>query len=240
METLYDLLGALPNDDADDLRAAFRRAVKRAHPDVNPADPDAGLKLRRILHANEILSDVEQRASYDRLLEVAQLEKEQAAKRVAAAKVHKLASAVMALAGVSAVALGGYALFLQLSANTLTRATMTAEAVHEPATIGTAEEAASASVPLAQTFGHADVATSRIMPPAGSTPTHVAETAPGRVEPPIDRTPRPARKLLFAHIDHTIILYRLHKFARSFAEFAPARHLQRVSRPTASSQTNAR
>lgn len=47
METLYDLLGALPNDDADDLRAAFRRAVKRAHPDVNPEDPDAGLKFRR-------------------------------------------------------------------------------------------------------------------------------------------------------------------------------------------------
>ena len=30
METLYDLLGALPNDDADSLRAAFRRAAKGA------------------------------------------------------------------------------------------------------------------------------------------------------------------------------------------------------------------
>src|ERR1700756_1961820 len=60
METLYDLLGALPDDGADDLRAAFRSAVKRAHPDVNPGDPDAELKLRRILRANEILSDVEQ------------------------------------------------------------------------------------------------------------------------------------------------------------------------------------
>jgi hypothetical protein len=61
METLYDLLGALPNDDADDLRTAFRRAVKRAHPDVNPDDPDAGLKFRRIVRANEILGDAEQR-----------------------------------------------------------------------------------------------------------------------------------------------------------------------------------
>jgi curved DNA-binding protein CbpA len=34
MKTLYDLLGALPNDDADDLRAAFRRAAKQAHPDI--------------------------------------------------------------------------------------------------------------------------------------------------------------------------------------------------------------
>src|SRR6267378_4041201 len=51
METLYDLLGALPNDDADELRAAFRRAVKRVHPDINSEDLDAGLKFRRIVRA---------------------------------------------------------------------------------------------------------------------------------------------------------------------------------------------
>jgi DnaJ domain len=60
----YDLLGALPNDDADELRAAFRRAVKRVHPDINPEDLDAGLKIRRIVRANEILGDAEQRAAY--------------------------------------------------------------------------------------------------------------------------------------------------------------------------------
>src|SRR4029077_17013073 len=81
METLYDLLGALPNDDADDLRAAFRRAVKRAHPDVNPEDPDAGLKFRRIVRANEILGAAGQRAAYDHLLAVAQLEQARAAKQ---------------------------------------------------------------------------------------------------------------------------------------------------------------
>ena len=120
METLYDLLGALPNDDAESLRAAFRRAVKRAHPDVNPGDPDAGLKFRRIVHANDILGDVEQRAAYDHLLEVTRIEQEQAAKHAVTAKIHRLASGVMALAGISAVAVGSYGLFLQLSANTLT------------------------------------------------------------------------------------------------------------------------
>ena len=84
METLYDLLGALPNDDADDLRAAFRRAVKRAHPDVNPEDPDAGPKFRRIVRANEILGDAEQRAAYDHLLTLAHHEQEQAPKQAAA------------------------------------------------------------------------------------------------------------------------------------------------------------
>jgi curved DNA-binding protein CbpA len=238
METLYDLLSALPNDDADDLRAAFRRAVKRAHPDINPRDPDAGRKLRRIVRANEILSDVEQRAAYDRLLEVAHLEQEQAAKQAIAAKVHKLASGVMTLAGVSAVAVGGYALFLQLSASTLTPATTTAETVREPAAIVSArpagEETASASAPPPQISGHADVTTSRIMPAAESMPTDIAETAPGRVGQRLNRAPKHA-PTFSAYVDRSIILYRLRKFARSFAELAPAKRLQRASRPTASS-----
>jgi len=57
METLYDLLGALPRDEAEDLRAAFRRAVKGTHPDIRPGDPEAALKFRQIVRANEILAD---------------------------------------------------------------------------------------------------------------------------------------------------------------------------------------
>ena len=68
MQTLYDLLGALPDDDADSLRAAFRNAVKANHPDNNPDDPDAPQRLRRIVRARAILSDERQRAEYDTLL----------------------------------------------------------------------------------------------------------------------------------------------------------------------------
>jgi curved DNA-binding protein CbpA len=57
MKTLYDLLGALPNDDAEGLRTAFRQAVKGAHPDIRPGDQDAALKFRQIVRANEILAD---------------------------------------------------------------------------------------------------------------------------------------------------------------------------------------
>jgi hypothetical protein len=239
METLYDLLGALPNDDAESLRAAFRRAVKRAHPDVNPGDPDAGLKFRRIVRANEILGDVEQRAAYDHLLEVTRIEQEHAAKHAVTAKIHKLASGVMALAGISAVAVGGYGLFLQLSANTLTSATNTVDAVREPATIVVArpvgEGPASASAPPPQTSGHADITTSGIMPTAESMLTDTAEIARGRVGPQLDRTPKHAPKFLPAYIDHSIVLYRLRKFVRSFAELAPTKHLQRASRATGSS-----
>ena len=67
MKTLYDLLGALPDDDADELRAAFRKAAKANHPDNNPDNPEAAEKFRKIVRAHAILSDGQQRAAYDRL-----------------------------------------------------------------------------------------------------------------------------------------------------------------------------
>jgi hypothetical protein len=136
------------------------------------------------VRANEILGDAEQRAAYDHLLALAHHELEQAPKQAAADRVHEVASGVMALAGISAVAVGGNALFVQLSANALTPATATTEAVREPAAIvasGPAEEGA-ASVPAApqETSGRADITTSLIVP--------AADTAPGREGPPLGHT----------------------------------------------------
>jgi tetratricopeptide (TPR) repeat protein len=116
MKTLYELLGALPDDDAEELRAAFRKAVKGAHPDINPGDPHAAVRFRQIMRANEILSDGQQRAAYDHLLDVARHEQDQDSKRAVAAKVHKIASGVMAIAGASAATIGGYMLFMHMSA----------------------------------------------------------------------------------------------------------------------------
>ena len=86
MKTLYDLLGALPHDDAEGPRTAFRRVVKGAHPDIRPGDPDAALKFRQIVRANEILGDVEQRAAYGHLLELARLEPESASEHTIVAR----------------------------------------------------------------------------------------------------------------------------------------------------------
>ena len=116
MDTLYDLLGALPHDDAEGLRTAFRRAVKGAHPDLRPDDPDAALKFRQIVRANEILGDVEERATYDHLLELARMEQVSASKYAIAATIYKLASGVIALAGASVVTVGAYLLFVHISA----------------------------------------------------------------------------------------------------------------------------
>jgi tetratricopeptide (TPR) repeat protein len=115
METLYDLLGALPNDDAENLRAAFRRAVKGTHPDINPGDPAAAIRFRQIVRANEILNDPEQRAAYDHLLDLARIEQASLSKQATARRVYQFASAVLSFAVVLIMAVGGYAVYLHLA-----------------------------------------------------------------------------------------------------------------------------
>ena len=116
MMTLYDLLGALPEDNADDVRAAFRNAVKAVHPDTNPDDPNAALRLRMILRANAILGDPEQRAAYDRLLAVTAAQARPKPKRATASRaIRKFAFDALAVATVSTLSIGGYLLFEQLS-----------------------------------------------------------------------------------------------------------------------------
>jgi tetratricopeptide (TPR) repeat protein len=115
METLYDLLGALPNDDAESLRSAFRRAVKGTHPDINPGDPLAALRFRQIVRANEILNDPDQRAAYDHLLDLARIERASMSKQAMAHKIYQFASGVLAFAVILIMAVGGYAIYLHLA-----------------------------------------------------------------------------------------------------------------------------
>src|SRR6266566_6287114 len=116
MKTLYDLLGALPDDDADELRAAFRKAVKATHPDSNNSDPDAPLTFRRIVRANAILGDPELRAGYDRMLALARRQPGPKKKRgFVSDTLRKLASDAIAVACLSVVFIGGYTLFAHIS-----------------------------------------------------------------------------------------------------------------------------
>jgi hypothetical protein len=111
MGTLYDLLGALPSDDAEGLRTAFRKAAKATHPDINPDNPDAALRFRELVRAYDILTDTEQRATYDELLAIA-LQPLPATKAVRTYEViGKVASNTMAATVISAVLVGGYVLF---------------------------------------------------------------------------------------------------------------------------------
>jgi hypothetical protein len=69
MQNLYDVLDVRPDDDAETLKSAFRKAAKATHPDHHGDDPHAAVRFGQISQAYEILRDAEQRAAYDRLLE---------------------------------------------------------------------------------------------------------------------------------------------------------------------------
>jgi curved DNA-binding protein CbpA len=118
MKTLYELLEALPDDDADGLRAAFRKAAKANHPDFNPGNAEASERFRRIVRANAILSDGQQRAAYDRLLEIARRQQNQQPKGgLLSRTIRRLAADALTSAVVSIVLIGGY--FAYMSADRL-------------------------------------------------------------------------------------------------------------------------
>jgi curved DNA-binding protein CbpA len=136
MKTLYDLLGALAEDDAESIRTAFRKAVKANHPDFNPADPDAPLRFRQIVRANAILSDPVQRAAYDRMLASAlgQIDsKPKAATR--SGKIYKRAADAMAAIFLSVVSIGGYMLFEHMSAASAVPAPVAEDTARRPVEI---------------------------------------------------------------------------------------------------------
>ena len=61
MRELYDVLGVKPDASPDDIKAAFRRAAKRTHPD-HGGDIVA---FRAVNNAYAILTDPEKRAKYE-------------------------------------------------------------------------------------------------------------------------------------------------------------------------------
>lgn len=60
----YIILGVSPEASADDVKAAYRRAARRLHPDVNHA-PGAVVQFQDITVAHDLLTDATQRRKYD-------------------------------------------------------------------------------------------------------------------------------------------------------------------------------
>jgi curved DNA-binding protein CbpA len=115
MKTLYDLLGARPDDDAEGLRSAFRQAAKANHPDLHAGDRDAPTRFRQIVQAYDILRDAEQRATYDRLLEFEREQLRSKSKRAISYVMHNIVSDAIAVVGLAIVLGGGYTLFAYTS-----------------------------------------------------------------------------------------------------------------------------
>jgi curved DNA-binding protein CbpA len=148
MKTLYDLLEALPDDDADGLRAAFRKAAKANHPDFNPGNPEASERFRRIVRANAILSDGQQRAAYDRLLEIAKRQQNQQPKRGYLVRtIRRLAADAITSAVVAVALIGGYFAYRSADRLPLASAQVVEISKGEPAQAVTVKAAEIADAP---------------------------------------------------------------------------------------------
>ncbi len=66
-EDYYELLGVSRDDDADDIKKAYRKLAVKWHPDKNPGNKAAEEKFKEISEGYEVLRDPEKRAAYDRL-----------------------------------------------------------------------------------------------------------------------------------------------------------------------------
>jgi DnaJ-class molecular chaperone len=66
MADLYETLGVSRTATPQEITRAFRKLAKAHHPDLNPGNKAAEERFKAVSAANEILSDPEKRARYDR------------------------------------------------------------------------------------------------------------------------------------------------------------------------------
>lgn len=237
MGTLYDLLGALPSDEAEGLRTAFRKAAKATHPDINPDNPDAALRFRELVRAYDILTDAEQRATYDQLLAIAVQPPATQATRTYEV-VGKFASNTMAATIISAVLVGGYTLFglfskppgaAEIEAGTTPGATLQAFVAALPAIASQTETRVQR-----ESEGSTDgaIATSAVAPV-----TKEAAAAPiGRLEPvpgfaSYNLTVQYYPRFAAAYFDRGIVLHSAGVFDRPFTDMSAVKRTTDPKKP---------
>jgi len=66
LQTHYEVLGLAEDADNDAIKAAWKKAARETHPDVNQSDPKAAERFQRAKEAYDVLSDTVARERYDR------------------------------------------------------------------------------------------------------------------------------------------------------------------------------
>ena len=229
MGTLYELLGALPQDDAEDLRTAFRKAAKATHPDTNPDDPDASLRFRQLVRANDILSDAEQRATYDELLALALRQAGSNSRRTTIYQaIHKHASNTLAATIISGILIGGYTLFAHVAKVPIIPDKVIEVAAREPVEVvprEPAEVTVTAPAEQSESTGraeprdkHESIATADAVMPAGAATPAASPPAMANVGPVANQATNDAK----SYRKRGIFAYREGDLNRALADFDQA------------------
>ncbi len=234
MGTLYDLLGALPGDDAEGLRAAFRRAAKATHPDMNPEDPEAPRRFRELMRAYDILTDADQRSTYDELLLIALQPPPGTEKSTRVyERVRKYASNTMAATIISGVLVASYTLFGHFSNPPGAAEFLPNNISHRSEQIALASSDAGVEPARRAPATDAEAANAMMVTAAlgqGSAPTSRNVEAVHRFT--LDNLwTRRDPILSVAYLDRDIILYRAPKFDRTFDSMAQAKRMADIGRP---------
>jgi DnaJ-class molecular chaperone len=66
MRDPYEVLGVPRAASADDIKKAYRQLAKKLHPDLNPGNAKAAAQFKDVSAANDLLSDPDKRARFDR------------------------------------------------------------------------------------------------------------------------------------------------------------------------------
>src|ERR671928_6687 len=64
-KSLYESLEVPKGASQDEIKKAYRKLVRRYHPDKNPGDAEAEKRFKEVQHAYDVLSDPEKRKQYD-------------------------------------------------------------------------------------------------------------------------------------------------------------------------------
>jgi DnaJ domain len=228
MGTLYDLLGALPSDDAEGLRAAFRKAAKATHPDINPDDPESSLRFRELVRAYDILKDVEQRETYDELLAIALQPPASKSTRIYE-RVRKFATNTMAATIISGILVGGYTLFGHFSKSPGAAELLTDKPANGAEQIAAEEPSAQAAATVQRDLGiERDEAPAEII--AAAEIESEAGEGDAKIIAGIDAKPdfagsdlliRHDPRVVQVYADHGIVLYRMREFDHTLARMTP-------------------
>lgn len=68
----YEILGVNKNSSIEEIKKAYRKLVKKYHPDKNPNNKSAEEKFKDVQEAYDILSDPKKRSEYDGICEAAE------------------------------------------------------------------------------------------------------------------------------------------------------------------------